>query len=97
MPNFNTKYAHISNPDILKHEYGNGRVAIVIQGNDPDDRIVATVNAPHLPCGKGNVHIKDYSENEGVLAECIKWGIISQPVTTHQSGFVTIYECELLI
>ena len=46
---------------------------------------------------KGEVAIKDYSENEGMLKVMMDAGIVSAPVRYVESGFVRIPVCKLLI
>lgn len=46
---------------------------------------------------EGNVFIKDWSENEGILNELIANGIISAPVRQVPAGHATAYECRLLM
>lgn len=43
------------------------------------------------------VAIKNYSENEGILDELIKNGVVSKPHKVINSGFVTIPICKLLM
>jgi hypothetical protein len=78
--------------------YNNGRVAIqLIDVEDGSPVAVATVNLPQYDLSEDEVIIKDYSENEGVLAALIKGGVITKPVRYVLTGFVTCPVCKLLI
>jgi hypothetical protein len=46
---------------------------------------------------EGEVAIKDYSENEGILDSLIEAGVIDHPHALYQSGWVKIPICKLLI
>jgi hypothetical protein len=71
-----TKYCD-ENVDLIAQEYANGRVALQIYGSRTREPILtATVNLPDTPCRHDEVFIKDYSENEGVLAWIIKAKVI---------------------
>ena len=45
----------------------------------------------------GNVFIKDWSENEGMLRGLMALGIIGAPIRNIKVGFVTAYECKFLL
>jgi len=78
--------------------YDNDRIAIVlIDATDKDTVAVATINVPKYPLKDGEVIIKNYSENEGMLQCLIKAGVISAPVAYVQTGFVTCPVCKLLV
>ena len=67
---------------------GNGRTAItVVDAYDGEDLLVATVNLPDEPLLENYTIIKDYSENEGVLAFLVENGIVSAPVRNISTGF----------
>ena len=51
--------------------------------------------APHEEPEPGNVFIKDYSENEGIMQSMIDAGLISKPVRTVKAGFAEAHECRL--
>ena len=54
---------------------------------------IATVNLPGLT--EGEVAIKNYSENEGVLYFLLENNIVEQPHRWINSGFVNIPVCRL--
>ena len=73
---------------------GNNRVAItVVDAEDGEDLLVATVNLPDEPLEEGETVIKDYSENEGVLAFLIENGIVSKPIRNISTGFT---QCQVV-
>lgn len=51
---------------------------------------MATVCLPGYPFEKRETAIKDYSENEGMLASLIAAGIVEETGKTTRSGFVDI-------
>ena len=67
---------------------GNNRTSItVVDAYDGEDLLVATVNLPDEPLLENYTIIKDYSENEGVLAFLVENGIVSAPVRNISTGF----------
>ena len=78
-------------------EYGNGRLALVLVGRRGETGAVATVNAPDVPLLPHQLLIKDYSENEGMLAALEKAGIVKASGLYVRSGHVSLPVCEVLI
>lgn len=70
-----------------EHYQGNDRKAIYLN-NGPDDFIVATINIPEEPLDDDEVIIKDYSENEGMLATLIQAGILDRFARFVKTGHV---------
>jgi hypothetical protein len=77
-------------------EYPNGRTALQLNAEDGEPVATATVNVPHYPLGKGEVLIKDYAENEGILASLSDAGIIEPTGETVRLGFAKAHVCRLL-
>lgn len=77
-------------------KYYNGNTVIELHTTDTHELFaVASVNLEtKLP--KGQIYIKDYGENEGILRELMEQGIVSEPLRYEPSGFVTIPVCNLL-
>jgi hypothetical protein len=81
--------------DVL--QYRNGRVALrLVDAYGGAPVATATVNLPDEVMEPGEVAIKDYSENEGMLATLVAAGIVGEPVRTVSSGWVTVPICPLL-
>ncbi|MDR6218535.1 hypothetical protein [Deinococcus soli (ex Cha et al. 2016)] len=78
----------------LSRSYPNGMRAVVLEGEGPWDRVKASV-AVDAPLGPGEVAIKDYFENEGVLAALIAAGVVCAPHRTVPSGMVDVPVCYL--
>jgi hypothetical protein len=57
--------------------------------------MIASALLPQKP-DDGNILIKNYSENEGILNALVENNIISVPVRSIRSGYVEIFECKLL-
>jgi hypothetical protein len=75
-------------------KYNNGRTAIQLTEVDTEEPIAtATVNIPSESLSEGEVIIKDYSENEGMLKALMEAGIVSSPLRYVKSGFV---ECPVV-
>jgi len=55
---------------------------------------VCMVNVKTSP---GDILIKSYVENEGMLEQLIEQKIVSEPILEIPSGFVRIYLCKCLI
>jgi hypothetical protein len=95
--------------NVQLREYGNGRKAIVLVNANTireddyiaypgmEDIAVATINLPAEMMTDDEVIIKDYSENEGMLAVLVEAGIISDPVRYVRTGYVNSPVCKLLI
>lgn len=82
-----------SNVNIVCGCYANGRPALVIvEARGLREQVaVATVNLPDQNCPDGEVFIKDYSENEGMVEWLIQQHIIEpEPNGAVNSGFVRI-------
>lgn len=95
---FQTKYSKY-NVVLSFNQYRNGRTQIEIL--DADDFgapiMVATVNLDNVPLEEGEIIIKDYSENEGVLDFLVQNGIVSRPKRWISTGWVTCPVVDLLI
>ena len=83
---------------VILDRYQNGRIALsLVDANNGEPVATATCNIPELPLEDHEVFIKDYSENEGMLATLEKAGIVRNTGQYVTSGFVKIPVCELLI
>ena len=78
-------------------KYGNGRTAIVLVGSDGEYAAVATVNIAEAELQPGQVFIKDYSENQGMLAALEKAGIVKATGAYVDCGHASMPVCKLLI
>ena len=77
---------------------GTDRIALPLYAvEDGSPVAVATVNLPELALAADEVAIKDYSENEGILALLIAAGVVSPPQYQVRSGYVTLHVCRCLI
>jgi hypothetical protein len=61
---------------LYKGEYGNGRIALQLIDIDDEPQMTASVNLVDAPCPEGHTWIKTWSENEGILQELIRHGIV---------------------
>lgn len=74
--------------------YANNNTAI--QAVDTEGPVaVLTVN-PGFSVPETQVVIKDYSENQGALRSLIDAGVIGEPISFIESGWVTLPVCKIL-
>ena len=83
--------------ELAKGSYSNGRTAIeLIDAEDGCPVMVATINVPDAELAEGEIIIKNYSENEGVL-EFLQENEIVGPVKRNiGTGFVSCPVVDLL-
>lgn len=85
------------NVSLKTGKYTDGRTFLqLIDTEDGCPVMMATVNIPDAHLEKDEVIIKNYSENEGVLEFLIENGIVSKPLRTVSSGWVTCPIVKLL-
>jgi hypothetical protein len=89
---------------LIQHQYGNGRIALELIEDvaDPEQEYaesiaICTINLPDQLINDGEVIIKNYSENVGILEALIKANVVSQPLCYLSSGFINAPVCKLLI
>lgn len=81
---FQSPYGHFKNVELHLGHYGNGQLAIQLScamDDEPDVQeplMTASVCMVNQPIPANAVWVKDYSENEGVLAWLIQNGVIEQ-------------------
>lgn len=80
-------------------EYRNGKSLALKLIDDQEGECIAvcTVNLPEVPLHPGEIILKDYSENEGMLHSLFSQGIVSSPVRYAKNGHVTVPIVNLLI
>ncbi len=92
---FETKYGTY---DVIFEigKYSNGRLAITfLDFNTGEDVLTATVNMPREFLEPGEVIIKDYSENEGVLDWLMSVGVITEALRTIKAGYCEVQVCKI--
>jgi hypothetical protein len=78
-------------------QYGNGRTAIELVDAETHEPIArATVNLPDAYLEDDEIFIKDWSENEGMVAALVRAGVVSESIGYEPSGFVMVDKCKLL-
>lgn len=96
---------------LYKSRYGEWKVYVVLDIYATSSRYVirlldhfdgspvctATVNIPDILMADDEVLIKNYSENEGVLAFLQENGIVGPVLEDISTGHVTVQRCKLLI
>lgn len=96
MHTFETPFRTYYAVSIKKAEYSNGRIAMRIMDNYGQPITTATINIPNEVCPEGHAFIKDYSENEGVLAFLVAKKITSKSISTVNSGWLTAHLVKVL-
>lgn len=81
---------------IERRTYPNGSIALCLDGLDGEHLAVATVALDVLPA-EGNVFIKDWSENKGMLSCLQGAGIVGNVVREIPAGFAVAHEVPLLL
>jgi len=85
--------------EIIKTQYANNqKIALIARDKQTGQELcTCTTNIPDYPLDDGDVIIKDYSENEGVLDDLIAMNIVSEPIDWITSGHVLVPICKCLI
>lgn len=76
-------------------KYPNGRTSITLT-DEEGPVAVATINVPEIEIPNGDVIIKNYSENEGILEALIAEKIVSPSKERINLGYVKADRCTLL-
>lgn len=82
--------------ELVRRQYANGRVCLQAYTLDGEPYLTATVNVPDVDLEDGQVVIKDYSENAGVLKALVDAGIVDLPDGIVSLGYVCGWVCRLL-
>lgn len=81
---------------LARSTYGDGSLAVTL--DDKHGEPVTTVSAwLPVPPSDGCVWVKDYSENAGVLEQCIEAGVLETTGRVQASGFVELQEARVLV
>jgi hypothetical protein len=81
-----------------KHKYANGRTALTLVDADDGEQVAcATVNLPEQQLAPGEVFVKTWSENEGMLDFLLKNRIVEDMGREVPTGYVTARVCKLLV
>lgn len=79
-------------------KYTNQRTAIeLIDAEDGIPFARATVNVPDIPLEDGEICVKDYSENEGMLDFLIENKIVESEYRFVRDKFLVVPICKLLV
>ena len=96
MTSIDLKTAHINETGVVrKATYPNGSTALVLSSRIGEPLGHATVALDELP-GAGNVFIKDWNENAGLLGALQQLGIVGPVIRTMPAGYVEAHEVALL-
>ena len=77
-------------------EYIDGTPVLVLKDNGLPVAKLTVCMHPVVP-DEGNVFIKSWAENEGVLAALIQAGVVEPLPTQTRAGFAQATECKLLV
>jgi hypothetical protein len=90
------KTKHINETVVVrKATYPNGSTALVLSSPIGEPMGHATVALEELP-GNGNIFVKDWNENAGLLGALQQLGIVGPVIRTVPAGFCEAHEVELL-
>jgi hypothetical protein len=79
-------------------QYWDGGMALLLVDLSSGEEFArATVNVPGAALAEGQVLIKDYSENHGILDALEKAGILRSTGQIVESGYAQIPVCDLLV
>ena len=82
----------------MSERYGNGRVKLRLRDRDDGEPVAtATINVPEEPLAENEVIIKDYSENDGMLAALLDAGVVEPTGRVCVSGMVQAPICTLKV
>lgn len=77
-------------------QYNNGRTALSLIEKDTGEPIAkATINIPDVNISEGDVFIKNYSENAGMLDALIEAKVIFPPFRCEEVGMAIAHVCTL--
>jgi Rieske Fe-S protein len=81
---------------VKEGHYGNGRKALqLVDAEDGSPIATASVNLSDEPLGEGEVFVKNWSENEGMVEALTVAGIVEPTSRVVVSGYVTVPVCRL--
>lgn len=89
------EYFDFTKDMIVKGKYSNGNTALSVIDDDGLPIAKLTTNIEDINLKDGEVIIKNYSENEGVLQDLIDMGIVNEPHLIIPSRFVEFNICKL--
>lgn len=82
---------------VVKSTYSDGSVALVLLDRDGHRLLTATVALEGQVPDEGNVFLKDWSENAGIVEGLQKAGIVGPVIREIPTGFVNAKEAKLLV
>jgi len=78
----------------LRRYPDSGRLAMTLMDKETrEEMAVATVNMPEIFLQSGEVLVKTWSENQGVLEALQEAGVVVPTGLTYRSGFVEVPKC----
>lgn len=83
--------------ELQRLEYAGGRTALVlIDARDGEPVATVTVNLPDQPLGPNEVFVKDWNENDGMVAAMERAGVLRNTGQYVRTGHVVAPKCELI-
>lgn len=85
---------------LVKDQYLNGVTALTLRDVETGEPLAtATVNLPDAIPAPGNIFVKNYSENEGMVQGLREARVIGKPIRWLDAGYVKdgVAEAELLV
>ncbi len=83
--------------NLVPRKYPNGRLAIEFVDDDGGCITVCSINLPNEDLDEGQIFIKDWSENEGMLEALLEAGVVIFTGERVPSGYVQAPKCRLSV
>jgi hypothetical protein len=95
---FRTKYINAADAQLYVGHYHDGSLALVLkEAGEVLCKATVCMSASDAIPERGHVFVKDWGENEGVLAALQDAGVIGPSLHTVASGYVEAHHCKLLL
>lgn len=90
---------HIWHGDLYigTYQHGGRDYLNLVDNKEYESIAICTTNLPEVPLGPGEIILKSYAENTGMLESLMEQGIVSAPVRFAQTGYVQVPIVQLLI
>lgn len=90
---YNSRYGSYENCYLIKTTYAETKGMRLDIYNDSELGPISTVTVNLGKLNPGEIAIKDYAENEGMLLEMQRIGLVGEPTRFIKSGFVSVPIC----
>lgn len=95
LENFKATYVEQGTYQLMRGEYAYGGTAIMAMTEYGEPAFVLSVYLEGRRLGQGLFWAKTWSENDGILEELVRRGIVREVGTVSSTGFTEATMCEL--